>query len=1094
MKLKHTLSLLALFAGAPLAHAGSHTWNGAVSSSWNNAANWSAGGKPVAGEANVTLLFPVGATRYAVTNDIPGLAVHSLTLNGSYTLSGSGGAALTFTGGGASVMVNGSQVNTIASTLPVVLNAGVLISLNHPAARLTLDSTISGPGGVAQDGPGILTFSGPNTNTYTGTTQVLQGELRLSQVNFFPFLAVPGRLIIGTANVAEPAVVRLYENHQIGKIEPVIVNASGTLALHGHTETIGELRLYGGIVTTDNGADAGELSLDGDVLADGTNSYIYGHLSLDGVSRTVQTQAATLFLHAVTTDGGGNAGLLKTGSGALLLSAPNIYAGATLVQQGTLILATGGQPGSTAAGTFVDAGASIHLITSGVGAEPLSLNGTGTGGNFGALRAEGATSWAGPVTFAADSTVNVSVANETLTFTGRLDGAGAFIKTGPGRLLLSGMQSNIHSGGTVVDAGELMLSVGNDSTAIPGPLTVGNPLGVPGSARVWPTASHQIADTAAVTVHASGRLSIQDQQDSIGSLTMHGGTVDGTSGTWTLLGNILAEDGYSFISSKLSLGGATRTLHTEDAHLIVEGVISHSGASAGLIKTGPGTLELRAANTYPGLTEVSAGVLHLSYSGRPGSIDNGTTVANGASVLLFGHTVSNEKLTFIASQSFSGTLDTEGLCSWSGDISVFGEAHFVSRAAGGVLSLGGTIFGNQTAPLVTRGAGSVRLTGGTHNVHRGLTWVKSGTLLLDKLPGITAVPGTLLIGDAVGAAAAVRPLSSGQIADTAAVTVSLTGLLNLSSQPETIGSLAGDGQVQVDLSTLTTGGNGADTTFSGVLSGIGTTALIKQGGGRMSLTGPNTCSGKCVVNAGHLFIHGVQTGSAATVNAGGFLNGHGQTGAITSTDGIVAPGSDGVFGPGLARLKCSGATFNSGTGFWMEFAGTDAGTNYSQLEVNGLVSLGNALPKLRMAFASPIGTQFMIIKNDGADAIIGTFRSLPQGATLTSTNGTQFTISYTGGTGNDAVITQTSLPPVPVIDDSSITTADGPGGPGTGPTTVNLTGHGVPGLTYAFEASSDLTVWTVLESATAAPVTGGFAFTFTEAPGVLRRFYRVRLL
>ncbi|MFN0128607.1 MAG: beta strand repeat-containing protein [Verrucomicrobiales bacterium] len=1094
MKLKHTLSLLALFAGAPLARAGSHTWNGAVSSSWNNAANWSAGGKPVAGEANVALIFPVGATRYSVTNDIPGLAVHSLTLNGSYTLSGSGGAALTFTGGGASVTVNGSQVNTIASSLPVVLNAGVLISLNHAAARLTLDSTVSGSAGFAQDGPGIITLSGLNANTYTGITQVLQGELRLSQAGLVPALAVPGRLVIGTANLAEPAVVRLYQNHQIGSVEPVILNPSGTLALNGKLDTLGELRLYGGTITTDNGADAGELRLGGEVLAENANSYIYGHVSLGGVSRTLRTTTATLFLHAVTADGGGNAGLLKTGGGGLLLSGANTYAGATLVQQGTLILATGGQPGSTAAGTVVEAGASLFLITTGVGDEPLSLSGTGNGGNTGALRAEGATSWGGPVTFAADSTVNVTVANETLTFSDRLDGAGAFIKTGPGRVLLTGMQSNLHTGGTVVDAGELLLSVGNGGTAIPGPLTVGNPLGAPDSARVWPTASHQIADTAAVTVHASGRLSIQDQNDTIGTLSMFGGEVDGTSGTWTLGGDIFADNGSSLISGKLSLGGATRTVHTQDGQLIVDAVISNGAAIAGLVKTGPGTLELRAVNTYQGLTEVSAGALRLSYSGRPGNSDQGTTVATGASVLLFGHTVSGESLTFLAGPAPGGLLDTEGACAWSGNIAVFGEAHFFTRAAGGVLSLSGSIIGNPDARLVTRGAGSVRFTGGTDNLYPCPTWVKSGTLLLDKLPGITAVPGTLLIGDAVGAAAAVRPLSSGQIADTAAVTVSVTGLLNLSSQPETIGSLAGDGHVQVDLSTLTTGGNGADTTFSGILSGIGTTALIKQGGGRMSLTGSNTCSGKCVVNAGNLFIHGVQTSSAATVNAGGFLNGHGQTGAITSTDGIVAPGSDGVFGPGLARLKCNGATFSSGTGFWLEFAGTDAGTNYSQLEVNGLVSLGNALPKLRMAFASPIGTQFMIIKNDGADAIIGTFRALPQGATLTSTDGTQFTISYTGGTGNDAVITQTSLPPVPVIDDSSITTADGPGGPGTGPTTVNLTGHGVPGLTYAFEASSDLAAWTVLESATAAPVTGGFAFTFTEAPGVLRRFYRVRLL
>ncbi len=49
----------------------------------------------------------------------------------------------------------------------------------------------------------------------------------------------------------------------------------------------------------------------------------------------------------------------------------------------------------------------------------------------------------------------------------------------------------------------------------------------------------------------------------------------------------------------------------------------------------------------------------------------------------------------------------------------------------------------------------------------------------------------------------------------------------------------------------------------------------------------------------------------------------------------------------------------------------------------------------------------MIIDNQGAGAVVGTFSGLPQGQSFVATNGVSYTISYTGGTGNDVVLTQT---------------------------------------------------------------------------------------
>src|SRR4029453_17016115 len=53
-----------------------------------------------------------------------------------------------------------------------------------------------------------------------------------------------------------------------------------------------------------------------------------------------------------------------------------------------------------------------------------------------------------------------------------------------------------------------------------------------------------------------------------------------------------------------------------------------------------------------------------------------------------------------------------------------------------------------------------------------------------------------------------------------------------------------------------------------------------------------------------------------------------------------------------------------------------------------------------------VGTKFLIIFNDGADAIVGTFKGLPEGSSLTTNGGKAFRISYHGGDGNDVVLTR----------------------------------------------------------------------------------------
>jgi hypothetical protein len=84
----------------------------------------------------------------------------------------------------------------------------------------------------------------------------------------------------------------------------------------------------------------------------------------------------------------------------------------------------------------------------------------------------------------------------------------------------------------------------------------------------------------------------------------------------------------------------------------------------------------------------------------------------------------------------------------------------------------------------------------------------------------------------------------------------------------------------------------------------------------------------------------------------------------------------------------------------------------SLVKANGTVSLNGATlnVSLNNNFAPTISQTFTLIDNDGTDAVSGTFAGLSEGANVTL-GGLKFTISYTGGTGNDVTLTRIVSPP-----------------------------------------------------------------------------------
>ena len=82
-----------------------------------------------------------------------------------------------------------------------------------------------------------------------------------------------------------------------------------------------------------------------------------------------------------------------------------------------------------------------------------------------------------------------------------------------------------------------------------------------------------------------------------------------------------------------------------------------------------------------------------------------------------------------------------------------------------------------------------------------------------------------------------------------------------------------------------------------------------------------------------------------------------------------------------------------------------------QTDVTGAVALGGGLDvNLLGGYVPAPGDAATIVNNDGADAVVGTFTGLPEGAVF-NVNGNSLQISYVGGTGNDVVLTAASAPP-----------------------------------------------------------------------------------
>ncbi|WP_449235455.1 Ig-like domain-containing protein [Azospirillum doebereinerae] len=764
----------------------------------------------------------------------------SLTLSGATNSTGFSGG-ITVSGGDLAVdsdanlsrgtlTLDGGTLKAVSSNSTFSIYNGVVLGSGGGGVSLTtnqsliLAGAITGSGALTKSGDGTLTLTG--TNSYSGGTTIsgtnslylMGGTLGSGTVTLNSTLTIIGNAAIGNAFVlGGAATINNFNAVTLSGLlsgsDALTKTGSGTLTLTGTSSTrTGATNVSAGTLAIASGANLGVGNTAMVSVGSGATLQVTSATTIDNAIDL--TGIATIQTDADVTLSGalsGPGGLTKFGTGTLTLtSTSSTRTNDITVSAGTLSIASDANLGVGSTG--------MVFLASGT---TLQVTGATTIDN--AINLLG-----GTTTIQADAAVTLS---------GAMSGAGVLTKTGSGTLTLSSTSST-RIGATTVSAGTLSIasdaSLGTSNTdtvtlasgttlQVTGATTINNAIALSGDATIQTDAAVTLSGALsgggqALTKSGSGTLTLSNTGNEAGL----------TAGVTVTAGTLAVADDDALVGGTVTLNGGGLSI---TGATTIDNAIALS-AAATITNSAAATLS-GALSGSGALTKAGAGTLTLSNTGNSGA--SSTLTVTGGTVAV----ASDSRLVGGAITLNGGNLSVTGADTIDNAIALSASATITSSAAA---TLSGVLGGSGA--LIKAGAGTLTLT--AINTHSGSVDVNAGGL-------------TLTGGNSIG--------------NSSAVTVAAGATLTLAGGGETIGSLAGGGSVVLGY-TLTTGGNDASTTFSGVISGSGN-GLVKTGSGTLTLTGNSTYTGSTTISGGTLTVSGsgtVGSGSAVTVASGATLS------------------------------------------------------------------------------------------------------------------------------------------------------------------------------------------------------------------------------